>query len=188
MPAMSEHDLQNQDTRQLEPRPSHLDQAAFVAEYGGIYEHSPWVAQTAWDAGLSPAQDTVDGLAAVLRTAVDRAAPAARLALINAHPDLGGKAAMRGELTAGSTQEQAGAGLDQCTPAEYKRLQALNTAYRERFGFVFILAVRGLGRPAILAAMAQRLDNDPTTEFETAIAEIHKIARLRLAARAGGSG
>lgn len=185
---MPEHDLQNQDTRLLEPRPSHLDRSAFVAEYGGIYEHSPWIAEIAWDTGLSSAEDTVDGLAGLLRTVVDQAEPEARLALINAHPDLDGKAAMRGELTAGSIQEQAGAGLDQCTPAEYERLQALNTAYRERFGFVFILAVRGLGRPQILTAMAQRLDNEPATEFDTAIAEIHKIARLRLAARAGGPG
>lgn len=168
------------DTRLLNLAPSGLGRDAFVARYGGLYEHSPWIAERAWANRLTARHDTVDGLAAALAAIVDAADTEAQLDLINAHPDLGGKAAMRGELTNDSTKEQAGAGLDQCTPEEYERLQTLNHAYRGRFGFVFVLAVRGLDRHDILATMAQRLRHDADTERRTAIAEIHQIARLRL--------
>jgi len=152
----------------------------FIARYGGIYEHSPWVAEQA--AELLADDADVDDIAAALADCVDNAAPETQLELIRAHPDLAGKAAVAGRLTAASTSEQSGAGLDRCTPDEYARFQALNRAYHDKFGFPFVMAVRGRKRAEILAAFEARLRNDYDEEFETALVEIHKIARLRLAA------
>lgn len=168
----------------LDPRPSAMPEGDFVARFGHVYEHSPWVAQRAWHAGLDADADTPAGLAARLATQVDAAGAEEQLALIRAHPDLGGRAARTGSLTTDSAREQAGAGLDACTPEEFERLQQLNDAYTARFGFPFVIAVRGLSRADILAAMANRLDNDADQERQTALAQIHKIARLRLAAMA----
>jgi OHCU decarboxylase len=113
---------------------------------------------------------------------VDNASVETQLALIRAHPDLAGKAQVAGELTEDSTTEQASAGLDQCSAEEYERFQSLNADYHEKFGFPFVMAVRDSSRVEILDAFGKRLGNDPNTEFETALAEIHKIARLRLEA------
>lgn len=168
----------------LSPAPSTLDRDAFVTHYGGIYEHSPWIAAAAWDAGLPDDADTVDGLAEALAEVVDRAGSDEKLALLRAHPDLAGKAAVAGELTADSSEEQASAGIDQCTPEEFERFQDYNARYRQRFEMPFIMAVRGSNRHAILTAFEQRLGNDPGVEFATAIHEVHKIARLRLEAMA----
>lgn len=162
------------------PEPSRMSEDAFVARFGGVYERSPWVARQAWQQGLGAAQNSVEGLATVFAHIVDTADPEVQHALILAHPDLGGRAAVRGELSAESAREQAGAGLDQCTPEEFERLQQLNSAYREKFGFPFIMAVKGRQRREILAAMARRLDNNAACERRQALAEIHKIARLRL--------
>jgi len=152
----------------------------FMARYGGIYEHSPWVAEQA--AELLADDADVDEIAATLADCVDNAAPERQLELIRAHPDLAGNAAVAGQLTSASTSEQSSAGLDRCTPDEYARFQALNEAYRDKFGFPFVMAVRGRSRAVILAAFEARLRNDYDEEFETALVEIHKIARLRLAA------
>ena len=152
----------------------------FVARYGGIYEHSSWVAETA--ARHVSAGDKVDDIARVMADCVDKAALDQQLELIRAHPDLAGKAQIAGELTADSTTEQASAGLDCCTADEYEKFQSLNTAYHDKFGFPFVMAVRDRSRAEILTAFEQRLDNDEATEFETALAEIHKIAWLRLQA------
>ncbi|MEM8547049.1 MAG: 2-oxo-4-hydroxy-4-carboxy-5-ureidoimidazoline decarboxylase [Pseudomonadota bacterium] len=160
--------------------PVSLSQAAFVQQFGGIYEHSPWVAEAAWEQGLSDAHTEIATFAELLRGIVDAAPLTQRRALINAHPDLAGKAAVAGELTADSTSEQSSAGLDQCTPAEFERFTTLNTAYRERFDMPFIMAVRGSNRHLILAAFEARIDHTPAEEFTTAMHEIHKIARLRL--------
>jgi 2-oxo-4-hydroxy-4-carboxy-5-ureidoimidazoline decarboxylase len=103
-----------------------------------------------------------------------------QLALIRAHPELAGKAAGRGELTADSTSEQSGAGLTQCTPDEFARLAELNAAYNENFGFPFILAVRGRDRAAILSEFARRVVRDRDAEFKEALTQIARIARLRL--------
>ena len=147
----------------------------FIDRYGGIYEQSPWVAEAVYDGG------NADGdLAAELRACVDNVATEKKLALIRAHPDLAGKAAVAGELSESSTEEQASARLDLCTAAEFEQFQSLNDAYHRKFGFPFVMAVRGSNRQEILDAFATRLDNDADTEFATAIAEIHKIARLRL--------
>lgn len=153
---------------------------AFIRRFGGIYEHSPWVAAAAFDAGVDAAGAAE--LERVLREAVDAATAEQKLALIRAHPDLAGRAAIAGKLTEDSTTEQASAGIDRCTPAEYARLQSYNARYKDRFGFPFVMAVRGSNLRAILAAFETRLRNDTDTEFETAIAEIHKIAALRLKA------
>lgn len=155
-----------------------LSEEQFLAVYGGIYEHSPWVAQAVWDA--RPLPDTVDALHTAMKAAVDAAPRERRLALIRAHPDLAGRAAVAGALSAASTAEQAGAGLDRCSPDEVAAFQELNAAYKARFGFPFVIAVRGLDRGDILDAFRRRLANDADTEFDTAIGQIHTIARLRL--------
>jgi OHCU decarboxylase len=150
----------------------------FVEFFGGIYEHSAWVAEQCFHrtAGL----DDPGAIAGVFADCVDRTSYDRKLELIRAHPDLAGRAAVRGELTGDSTDEQASAGIDQCTPEEFRRFQSANEAYREKFGFPFVMAVRNSNRHAILEAFEQRLQNSPEQEFERAIEEIHKIARLRL--------
>lgn len=155
------------------------ERQAFVERYGGIYEHSPWVAERAFERAAGKAGDELAGL---LAACVDSASRERKLALIRAHPDLAGRAAVAGELTASSTAEQASAGLDRCTPQEFERLHSLNSRYREKFGFPFVLAVRNSTRTQIIQAIERRLHRDEEAEFQTAIDEIHKIARLRLEA------
>ena len=151
-----------------------LSEQAFVARYGALFEHSPWVVERA--ARQRPFADVHAGLMA----AVHDAAPDDRLALIRAHPELAGKAAIDHTLTDASTAEQASAGLDRLTPAEFARFQALNAAYVAKFDFPFIICVRLTDKPGILAAMAQRLGHGRDTEMATAIAQIGEIVRLRL--------
>ncbi|SDN80046.1 2-oxo-4-hydroxy-4-carboxy-5-ureidoimidazoline decarboxylase [Vreelandella arcis] len=172
----------------LHPRPSELSLDAFIDHYGDIYEHSPWVAQAAWETGLTPAHDDPDALAELMGHQLQQASSEQQIRVIQAHPDLAGKAALAGGLTQDSTSEQAGAGLDQCSPEEFARFETLNAAYKEAFGFPFVIAVKGLDRYAILKAFAQRLENDAATERETAIKQIIRIARLRLHARAENNG
>ena len=155
-----------------------MTEQEFIRRFGGIYEHSTWVAEKA--AEIVRDVENIDTIAAVMADCVDNAAKEKRLELIRAHPDLAGKAAVAGELTDDSNAEQASAGLDRCSPEEYERFQVLNDAYRSRFGFPFVMAVRGRSRGDILAAFETRLNNDYEEEFETALAEIHTIARLRL--------
>jgi OHCU decarboxylase len=154
----------------------------FVRRYGGIYEHSAWVAEQTCEVARDIAG--TGELAEVLARCVDEASGERRLELIRAHPDLAGKAAIAGGLTEESSEEQAAAGIDSCTPEEYRQFQSLNSSYKEKFGFPFVMAVRNSNRVEILGAFAQRLKNDNETEFATAISEIHKIARLRLEAMA----
>lgn len=157
-----------------------MTEREFLMRYGGIYENSPWVAQKA--APLVDGSADIDVIARVMVDCVDNASRERQLALICAHPDLAGKAAVAGELTDDSRSEQASAGLDQCSPEEYERFQALNRAYRRKFGFPFVMAVRNCSRAQILAAFESRLENDYDEEFENALLEIHRIARLRLVA------
>lgn len=152
----------------------------FIARFGGIYERSPWVAEQA--AGSVAGHSDLQEIRAAMAACVDNAGPARQLELIRAHPDLAGRAQIAGKLTAESTSEQESAGLDRCTPEEYSRFQALNAAYHEKFGFPFVMAVRGSSRQDILAVFEARMNNDPAVEFRTALAEIHKIAWLRLRA------
>jgi OHCU decarboxylase len=154
----------------------------FVAKFGGVYEHSAWIAQALYQRGLSQHEDTPQGLAAAMSSILADADDSAKLALIRAHPDLAGRAAIAGDLTVASRSEQAGAGLDRCTPEEYRRFQELNDLYKGRFGFPFIIAVAGKTRHDILEAFEQRLENDRDSEFAEALRQIDRIARLRLEA------
>jgi len=172
------------ESPRFRPLPRDMSRQGFVARFGGVYEHSPWIAEAVHDRGLTEKEDTPDGLAAAMAEVLADAGNDAKLALIRAHPDLAGRAAVAGDLTTASKSEQVGAGLDRCTSEEYRRFQELNEAYKEKFGFPFILAVAGKTRHDILAAFETRSRNDRQREFETALAEIDKIARLRLAAMA----
>ena len=155
-----------------------MSKSEFVDRYAGIYEHSRWVAEHAAAVLDDPAD--AHQIATVMADCVDNASEDRQLELIRAHPDLAGRAQVAGELTAASTEEQASAGLDQCTQAQYEQFQALNSKYKEKFGFPFVMAVRGSSRDEILDAFERRLEHDYAAEFETALTEIHKIARLRL--------
>jgi OHCU decarboxylase len=157
-----------------------MGRAEFVAAFGGVFEHSPWIAEAAFEAELGPTHDTAAGVHLALAR-VFRAAPEARrLGVLTAHPDLAGKLAAAGRLTRESTMEQAGAGLDMLTDDERAAFVALNDAYTAKFGFPFIIAVRDHTKPAILAAFRRRLDNDRATEFAEACRQVERIAELRL--------
>jgi 2-oxo-4-hydroxy-4-carboxy-5-ureidoimidazoline decarboxylase len=162
--------------------PSHMTQEDFMDVFGGVYEHTPWIAEAVYAAGLTGSQDTVAGLHDSLRTNVDNADDEKKLALLRAHPDLAGKLAISGELTADSTSEQASAQLDKCTPEEFAEFQSLNDRYKEAFGFPYILAVRGRNRQEILENFRSRVDNTPDTEFAEALKQVHRIALLRIEA------
>jgi OHCU decarboxylase len=153
------------------------DRETFVARYGALFEHSPWVAEAAWEHG--PFADR-EALAQGLEQAMHDAPRDRQLALIRAHPDLAGRAAVEGTLTASSQREQAAAGLDRLTPDEYETFTRTNAAYRERFGFPFVVCAREHTKDSILRTAAERLAHDPEQEIDIALGEIAKIARLRL--------
>lgn len=158
-----------------------MDRDEFVSRFGGAYEHSAWVAESAFD--LLVAREGDHGIAEIVETMRDcmRAADAdAHLRLIRAHPDLAGKLAMAKRLTADSTSEQAGAGLDRLTTDEYEKFSDLNQQYQERFGFPFIMAVAGKDKQQILEAFERRLQNSREQEFACALDEIDRIALLRM--------
>jgi 2-oxo-4-hydroxy-4-carboxy-5-ureidoimidazoline decarboxylase len=162
-----------------------LPPADFVARLGGIFEHSPWVAEAV--VGARPF-GTIDNLHRAMVAAVLAAPPARQLALLQAHPELAGKLARSGGLTSASAGEQAGLGLDRLDAAEIARFDQANERYRTRFGFPFIIAVKAQrDRRAILDALESRAANDVATEIETALAEVAKIARFRLEALAEAS-
>lgn len=174
-----------------------IDRTAFVARFGSIYEHSEWVAAKAFDSGLLPAFLSEPGrdvsgellsiseaheLGAMMASILAASSDERKVELILAHPDLVGRAALAGELTDESTTEQSSAGLHQCTSDELERFTQANAEYRARFGFPFIMAVRGANRQEILNAFERRLKNTKQEEFATALAEINQIALLRLEA------
>lgn len=160
--------------------PSTLSREDFVRAFADIYEHSPWVAEKTYDLGADGSLDDIEGLHSRMADILLSADHAAQLALINAHPDLAGKAAVRGELTEASTSEQSGAGIHECTAEEFQRFTELNDAYKAKFAFPFIMAVKGSNRHQILAAFEERIHNSKEAEFERALAEINKIALFRL--------
>lgn len=160
--------------------PSRLNREAFIQAFADIYEHSRWVAAKAYDMGVDESLDRIDSLHRRMASILLDASHEEQLALINAHPDLAGKAAVRGELTAASTSEQAGAGIQECSAEEFARFTELNDAYKAKFGFPFIMAVKGSNRHQILAAFEQRIHHSPEQEFACALAEINKIALFRL--------
>lgn len=157
----------------------------FTAALAAIFEHSPWVAARA--AGLRPFADR-GALYQALCAQVVQASPAEQDALILAHPKLGARGRQRSQLTQSSAHEQSRAGLDACTDAQFAELLRLNELYMARFGFPFILAVRGHTPQSILAAMTQRLAHDPAAERATALQQINRIAGLRLAAGVADAG
>ena len=161
-------------------RPSQMDQSRFVALYGSIFEHSPWIARRAHGLELGPAHDTAVGLHNALARMFRSASEDERLGVLLAHPDLAGKLAAAKRLTAQSTSEQAGAGLDALTDDERAGFVAMNTQYTEKFGFPFIIAVRDHSKASIMAAFAQRIGHDRPTEFATACRQVERIAELRL--------
>jgi len=154
-----------------------MGEAAFVQAFVGVFEHSPWVAQRAFADGPFA---SVDELHAAMVAVVDRASAEDKLALLRAHPELAGKAAIRGELTADSTNEQSGAGLSQCSAEEYAQLTELNARYNARFGFPFILAVKGYDRAGVIAEFARRVTRDRDAELAECQRQIGRITRLRL--------
>lgn len=161
-------------------KPSSLSRDEFVAAFADIYEHSPWVAERAYDLGQGDELDHVETLHQRMSDILLSADHTRQMALVNAHPDLAGKAAVQGQLTAASTAEQAGAGINQCTPEEFQRFTELNDAYKAKFKFPFIMAVKGSNRHQILAAFETRIHHSADTEFQCALTEINKIALFRL--------
>ena len=167
------------------PRPSEMDKSAFVAEFGSIFEHSPWIAEAAHDLELGPAHDTAAGLHNALCRIFRSASDDQRLTVLQAHPDLAGKLAAAKRLTAESTSEQASAGLDNLTDAERENFTTLNDAYTSKFGFPFIIAVRDHDKSSIEAAFRQRLNNDRTKEFAEACRQVERIGLHRLKDKLG---
>lgn len=155
-----------------------LSKAAFLRTYKGVYESSPWIAKMAWRAGIPLDEPAV--IAGIMRNTVEQADRQTQLELLRAHPDLAGRLALRNELTPDSSSEQRSAGLDQCSPEELAEFQDLNARYRNKFGFPFIIAVRGRKRTEILAAFRDRVGNDVETEFREALNQVHQIARFRI--------
>ena len=151
------------------------DRAHFVAALGWIFEDSPWVAERAWQ--RRPFRH-VDDLHAAMTSAVAAATPDEQVALLRAHPDLGARARM----SRASIGDQAGVGLDRLSDDEFDRLQRLNAAYRQKFGYPFLFAVTGRTTQDILDALTRRLPADPAEEFSEALRQVYRIARIRLAA------
>ncbi|WP_420334210.1 allantoinase PuuE [Roseibium sp.] len=161
-------------------QPSRMARSEFVERFGGIFEHSPWIAERAFDLELGPAHDCAAGIQNALCRMFRSASRDERLGVLKAHPDLAGKLARAGRLTAESTSEQASAGLDLLTDEERAAFTSLNTAYVERHGFPFIIAVRDHDKASILAAFQRRIDNDGDTEFTEACRQVERIAHHRL--------
>lgn len=161
-------------------RPSEMDRDTFVAQFGGIFEHSAWIAEGAFDGELGATHDNAAGVHQVLARVFRGASDEQRLGVLNAHPDLAGKLAAAGRLTAESTAEQAGAGLDMLTDEERANFTALNEEYTGKFGFPFIIAVKDNTKATILEAFRRRLGSDRETEFSEACRQVERIAELRL--------
>lgn len=166
-------------------KPSELSKDEFMHQFAGVYEHSDWVAELVWEQLEVSVEricfDTVEALAAQMHDIVDTASYDLKLALLRAHPDLAGKAALAGELTDDSTSEQAGVGLDELSEEEFKRFQHINDSYKAKFEFPFIMAVKGATKIQIFDGFDSRIDNAVDTEFARAVNEVHKIAGFRLA-------
>ncbi|MEM6895858.1 MAG: 2-oxo-4-hydroxy-4-carboxy-5-ureidoimidazoline decarboxylase, partial [Pseudomonadota bacterium] len=160
--------------------PSAMDRSAFLAKFGGLFEHSPWVAERAFDLELGPAHDAPAGLHSALCRAFRSASEAERLGVLRAHPDLAGKLAAAKTLTADSTSEQASAGLDALTDDERATFTQLNTAYTDKHGFPFIIAVRDHSKAGILRAFERRIAHDTETEFAEACRQVERIVEIRL--------
>ena len=162
------------------PRPSQMDRDTFVTKFGSIYEHSPWIADRAFDLELGPAHDTAIGMHSALFRIFRTASEDEKLGVLTAHPDLAGKLAAAKRLTAESTAEQASAGLDSLTDDERATFESLNTQYTEKFGFPFIIAVKENTKASILEAFHTRLTHSKEVEFAAACSQVERIAYHRL--------
>ncbi len=161
---------------------ANLSKSQFMAILGGIYEKTPWVAEQYWQSFVHN-QEKWDNFAetnAEMQKIVKNSDASLRLKILQSHPELVGKLALAGKLTAESTREQAGAGLNQCSPDEFQEFQTLNSQYNEKFGFPFIVAVSGKSRLEILQIFKSRVNNDYDAEFQEAMAQVYKIAEIRL--------
>jgi len=163
--------------------PSRMSAPLFREVFGDIFEHTPQIAEATYKKGLNASHDTAGGLHAALVASMREMTPAQKLDLIRAHPDLAGRLALAKQLTDDSTKEQGSAGLDRLTPEELARFTAINDAYRQRFGFPFIMAVKGATKEQILAGFESRIGNSVETETAEALKQIERIAFLRLADR-----
>ena len=161
-------------------RPSHMDRDEFISHYGSVFEHSPWIAERAFDGEMGAANDSAIGLHAALAAQFRVATHKERLGVLTAHPDLAGKLAAAKRLTAESTSEQAEAGLDLLTDEERATFTKFNETYSDKFGFPFIIAVKGLNKDQILGAFKTRINNTAEEEFFTACKQVERIALLRL--------
>lgn len=164
-------------------RPSEMDKKTFISEFGGIFEHSPWIAEAAHDLELGPTHDCAAGVHNALARIFRSASDDLRLGVLTGHPDLAGKLAQAKRLTAESTAEQASVGLDSLTDAERADFTQMNEAYTSKFGFPFIIAVRDNTKSTIHAAFQRRIDNDRATELAEACRQVERIAELRLQER-----
>lgn len=165
----------------VEAREQVADRKAFLQRFAGVAEHSPWVAETLWDehpdaASAQRVEPLVDAFGKVIRSA----SAERRLALLQAHPELAVGVAAGSELTEASRREQTGAGLDRCSPEEFLEFKSLNQAYQDKFGFPFIIAVKGLDRSQILERFRDRIERSPQQEFSTAIENVIRIVGYRI--------
>ena len=151
----------------------------FITRFGGVVEHSPWVAKRAYDAGLSDTS-CAEVVHSALTTQLRTASRKERLAVLCAHPDLAGRLAIAGDLTEESKAEQASVGLDRLNVDDFAEFTGLNERYQKKFGFPFIIAVKGLTKEEILVAFRRRVENEAEQEFDTALAEVERITMLRL--------
>ncbi|WP_114283762.1 allantoinase PuuE [Candidatus Halocynthiibacter alkanivorans] len=176
---IAQHWQENHPHQRFE-RPSEMRRERFVELYGSIFEHSPWIAERAFELELGPAHDSACGLHHALTRMFRSASDAERLGVLKAHPDLAGKLAQADRLTEESTSEQAGAGLDALTDAERAQFTRLNNDYTARHGFPFIIAVRDNSKASIEEAFARRIDNSRDEEMREACKQVERIAQLRL--------
>jgi OHCU decarboxylase len=159
--------------------PSDMDREAFMEIFGPVFERSPWIAEEVWNDGVEMRHDTAPFMHEAMCNVIRRASAEAKLELLQAHPELKALQADH-ELTLHSHGEQMRSGLDQCTAEEKAEFDRLNQAYREKFGFPFILAIKGFQRKQILEIFRRRLEHSPEEEFQAALGQVMKIALFRL--------
>ena len=162
-----------------------MDKAGFVAVFGDIFEHSAWIAGQVWDSGLDENHDSAAGLHRAFADVIHAADQQQKLSLLQAHPELGLGIASEKDVTAASQAEQQGAGLDQCSSSEFAAFQRLNESYQTRFGFPFIMAVKGYGRDEILKVFSARLANTREQELQAALEQVIRIGQFRIESKFG---
>ena len=177
---IAEHWIKEQPFERMTNRPSTLTKPQFVEKFGGIFEHSPWIAERAFEREMGPAHDSAVGVHSLLAAEFRKASDEERLGVLRAHPDLAGKLAAAKRLTAESTEEQASAGLDALTDEEREKFTSLNEVYTEKHGFPFIIAVKDHTKSQIISQFETRIHNDSATELATACKQVERIAELRL--------